>query len=160
MPENSLNLWRFDASDWRVHPDKAPLVTQGVAEVESWSGYAVGLSGINPALLAFPATTSSGHVHLSADAGTIRFWFRPYWGSHDAGGQGYGQPVTLTEIGAWSKNGAMGAYSLWVTPDGGTLRLSGGWQQGFAVSNHPGGHRPGAQSLGDQGAAGDLQRAG
>jgi len=127
MPEDFLNLWRFDHDDWRLNPDKAPLRIRNVVRVEGWSGHAVQLSGPNPALLVLPATTPTGRVNL-LPSGTIRFWFRPHWDSATGSEHDLEQPRTLLEVGAWEQQIGMGTHTLGITPDGGSLffALTGG----------------------------------
>jgi Concanavalin A-like lectin/glucanases superfamily len=121
MPENVLNLWRFDNSTWRLTPSQAPLLFHNVGWAESWSGYAAAMAGWDSAQLVFPAIGSAGHVNLNPTAGTLRFWFCPYWSSAGMGGQGMGGPARLLEIGAWSSQGAVAWWSLQVAPDGRSL---------------------------------------
>jgi Concanavalin A-like lectin/glucanases superfamily len=123
MPENVLNLWRFDTTAWQNNPDQAPLLARHIGLAESWSGYAVTVAGWDPAQLIFPAVAPSGHVNLNPAAGTLRFWFNPYWSSAGLGGQGTGDSATLLEIGAWSNQGAVGWWTLQISPDGRGLAL-------------------------------------
>jgi hypothetical protein len=67
---------------------------------------------------------SNGQTNLLADAGAIRFWFKPDWTSSTlSGGTGPGTTATLVEIGAASGNQSVAIWSLQASADGSTLSL-------------------------------------
>ena len=123
-PESIALSFRFDTTnDFAVSGERL-LLAQGVQPVESWSGYALEMSGNDQKLFAVPAVTISGRTNLAPTAGTIRFWFMPLWSSLAVDGQGPGASGRLLEIGAWSANGSVGWWSLGFTADGGALSFS------------------------------------
>ncbi len=122
LPERELNAWRFDDAVWQTNTHTVPLALLNVAFVPSWSGYALRLSGSDPALAAFPASTASGQTNLLS-TGSVRFWFAPDWSSSAAGGDGPGLDAVLFETGAWSENSSYVRCSLQIDSDGDAIRF-------------------------------------
>ena len=85
LPEKILQGWRFDETNWWTTPHPAPLARHHLETVESWSGYALRVSG-EPALLSYPLINPGGRTNLSVTTGALRFWFAPEWSSAGAGG--------------------------------------------------------------------------
>ena len=124
-PEPSLNMFRFDATNWAEPPLGQPVVAAGVQFVESWSGYAVFLGGDDPALLQFPALNPLGRANISPDSGCVRFWYSPAWASTNLGGSGPGTVARLLEIGAWTPEARFGWWSVYLNPEGTGLFFGG-----------------------------------
>ncbi len=126
FPERGeLFVWRFDAPPWAFGPFRAPSIEHNLEVVESWSGHALKMDGVQPRLLQFPLEDISGRANFSVPTGTVRFWFRPYWSSASAGGKGPGAFGRLVELGAWSGDARYGWWSLYFDPAGDTIQFSG-----------------------------------
>src|SRR5215204_2970909 len=98
IPERQLWDWRFDDPAWITKPTSNALAAQNLALAESWSGYALDISGQQSSLFLLPVLSAT-KPNVAPNAGTIRFWFSPYWNSASAGGAGPGDWVRLFEIG-------------------------------------------------------------
>ena len=120
VPEKSLASWRFDDP---TNVAAGALLTVNPCAVESWSGYALQMSGTGPALFAVPQFTAQGQTNFLAAAGTLRFWFAPDWGSASEGSQGPGAEARLLEVGAWAEGAAQSWWTLAVTADGNAIRI-------------------------------------
>jgi hypothetical protein len=145
LPESGvLWQWRCDeAGQW--YPLKgAPLEAANLSFAESWSGYALRMSSLTPALLRFPIVDTDGRTNLSCQTGSVRFWFKPDWSSQSLGGKGPGSWARLIEVGAFTDDARFGWWSLHLSPEGDTIHFraqSGGktveflradvaWEQG------------------------------
>ena len=118
-----LNAWRFDDTISWGNPDNAPIAAQGVELVDSWSGYALRISGDKTAFVRFPALNGDGRPNIRCDSGSIRFWFSPNWSSLDAGGKGPGTYARLIDVGAASQQ-ATAWWSLYFDPAGRSVYFS------------------------------------
>ena len=47
-PEASLNVWRFDDTQWWMPPYPLPSAVDNIEVIESWSGYALRMQGDKP----------------------------------------------------------------------------------------------------------------
>jgi hypothetical protein len=125
LPEAGvLRQFRFDEAGAWYPLRGAPLEAVNVAFAESWSGYALQVGGLPPALLRFPMVESDGHTNLNCQVGSVRFWFRPLaWSSQGDGGQGPGTWARLLEVGAFTDNARFGWWSVHVSPEGEKLHF-------------------------------------
>lgn len=101
------------------------LLSVNLNTVESWSGYALRMSGAEPSRLALREVTSAGKTNFSRAAGSVRFWFSPEWTSAREGGTGPGVEVELLEFGACWETAAQASFSLRITDDGSSIALFG-----------------------------------
>src|SRR5687767_2013625 len=76
IPERQLWDWRFDDPTWITKPTSNALAVQNTAIAESWSGYALDMSGQQSSLLLLPVLSAT-KPNVAPNAGTIRFWFAP-----------------------------------------------------------------------------------
>lgn len=124
LPEKLLRNWRFDDPNWITRPTSNALAAENLLLAESWSGYALDMPGGQSSLLLLPLLSGTSKPNLAPNAGTIRFWFSPYWMSVSAGGTGPGDWVRLVEIG----NPADPLETFWITlaldPTGNLLTLA------------------------------------
>jgi len=121
LPEPScLRHWSFDEAWWSVSD---PALALAEDRVESWSGLALVRNGHPILPVIFPALEGTSHVSV-AEAGAIRFWFRPYWASTTAGGAGPAERVCLLDwIAVTGEASVIPQWSLQVRPDGSALVL-------------------------------------
>ena len=125
LPEMHLREWRFDNA-FRQYPfGEAPPLIPEADLVESWSGYALRREGQRAVPFVVPETEPTNRVNFTCGTGTIRFWFRPNWGSASLDGRGPAGFARLVEM--VSLNGATSTvwWSLYATPDGTALYCSG-----------------------------------
>ena len=93
--------------------------------LESWSGYALTRQGAQLQPITIPLATTN-RWNLAPDEGAIRFWFSPAWSSASTGlGQSPGHYARLLELTTADAQGQAVFWSLYVSPDGNTLFLSG-----------------------------------
>jgi hypothetical protein len=121
-PERYLQAWRFDDPAWLITGGWGTLAALNLQQRESWSGYALDLSGPGPALFVLPAKAPDGQPNLTLDSSTVRFYFAPDWSSAALGG-GPGGEARLLEFGAWSDQGQQSLAWLGVDGMGTTMRL-------------------------------------
>ncbi|MCI0746639.1 MAG: hypothetical protein L0Y58_14660 [Verrucomicrobia subdivision 3 bacterium] len=124
FPERQLYSWRFDDPDWIIKPSSNALIAENLAFAESWSGYALNMN-VRPApLLVLPMLSGSPKPNLTANVGTVRFWFAPAWASASVGGRGPGDWARLLDIGIPSDTREAFWITLAASPDGNTLTLA------------------------------------
>jgi hypothetical protein len=121
MPDAELARWRFNDP---AHPVPEALRAVNIHVVQSWSGYALSMSGSKPSLLALPAFPTAARTNLSPNVGTFRFWFSPDWSSDSKGSAGPRRVSYLFTVGAWSGRSAQTFYSLRTTADGSALEFN------------------------------------
>ena len=130
LPELQLQSWHFDQSNWVEAASSPVLLTRNLTLVESWSGYALRMSGDKPRQLVIPTITESRNmtegrtINLAGGAGSIRFWFSPAWASTSAGGTGPEGWARLLEVGRPNNSRAEFSMTLAVDPAGRRLVLS------------------------------------
>jgi hypothetical protein len=122
-PEDSLTKWRFDGTDISGALRPTPLTALNIELVESWSGYALSMTGTKPRLLEYRLVENSGRTNLDLQNGSLRFWFRPDWTSGGLGGGGSGGYGRLVEAGDCTASADALCWSLFFTPDGNELRF-------------------------------------
>jgi hypothetical protein len=111
--------WRFNDS-----AETKSLRVVNANTVESWSGYALQMSGDPSAICAVPHLARNGRTNINlTGSATLRFWFSPAWTSASAGGKGAGNPATLLEAGSWSDTTAHPQWSLIVNAEGTAIHL-------------------------------------
>lgn len=125
LPEIRLRAWRFDDALRQYPADQAPAFIAEADLVESWSGYALRREGNSAMPFVIPEVELTNRVNFTCGTGTIRFWFHSTWGSasiHERGPGGYARLVELVGL-----NGSTSTvwWSLYASPDGNTLHVSG-----------------------------------
>lgn len=133
LPERQLTTWRFDDAAWVARPTSNALAARHLALAESWSGYALDTSGEQSSLLALPLFSSTGKPHVTANAGTVRFWFAPAWSSKSAGGSGPGEWARLFEVSNPSDEQQKFWITLAIDPTGSILTLASKAEHGPPV---------------------------
>lgn len=124
-PEETLHIWHFDEPPRAVGDSEAAALVDSAIWVPSWSGYALNRHGtaVNPAALPM-ATTDRWDI--APEEGAIRFWFKPDWAS----GAGPGKYARLIELTTGDTKDSWVWWSLYVSPDGCNLYLSGQGPEG------------------------------
>jgi len=122
-PELSLFRCRFDdPASWAGDTNTA-LPSRNVEFIESWSGYALNMTGQVCRRFLVPLRDPNGHLRLLADAGTIRCWYAPAWTSASLGGQGPQSEACLLGF-ETSAGRRPGGLALLLNPQGTSLRLA------------------------------------
>ena len=122
-PESPLQQWDFDAPyEAALRGTVVPTDLSNLAE--GWSGFALQRDGLSTAPIILPAMENS-HTNIAGTQGSIRFWFSPAWSSEGLGGKGPDHYARLLELVVADGNTGGVAWSLYASPDGGTLFLSG-----------------------------------
>src|SRR6185436_1866595 len=122
-PEDTLIKLRFDGIDANgaLHP--IPSTQLNIGLVESWSGYALSMTGNVTRLLQYPIVGSGAKTNLNPFTGSVRFWYQPNWRSVSAGGNGPGATAIMFQAGDCASSNAI-SWSINVASNGNTLRLS------------------------------------
>jgi len=114
-----LAHWTFnDTNTWIGEGGQLPLLATNVAGVPSWSSNAVLVDSISPASLSYNVVETNGNTNINCQTGSMLFWFKPDWGSTNAGGVGPGTSGRLVEIGSYNPAFTNGWWSLYCSPDG------------------------------------------
>jgi hypothetical protein len=131
-----LAHWRFDDTNtWAGDAGQMPLLTNNLVGVLSWSNNAVLIDSTNAAVLAYRDVETNGNANINLRNGTIRFWFKPEWGSIDRpNGTGPGSAGRLIEMGNYSPLFTNGWWALYFSPDG-TQLLFGSSTNGAGTTN-------------------------
>ena len=124
-PEWHLRDWRFDEALTNYPNEQLPAVIEAADLVESWSGYALRRQGDQAAPFVISEHETTNRVNFAVGTGTIRFWFRPNWGSPSEGGSGPGNYARLIELIALDGGTPNVWWSLYVNPEGTALHCSG-----------------------------------
>ena len=124
LPPPTLNLFRFDTTNWLAGRGVAPLTNFGLTLITSFDTNAVKFSN-GVARLEYPALATNGFTNITVDSGCLHFWFKPGFGSTNAGGAGLGSFGRLIELGEWTSNASIGWFSLYLDPHGTYLYFSG-----------------------------------
>jgi hypothetical protein len=127
-PQASLNTFGWDSPYSKVPLRKVALNEDAATYQESWSGFALvrdGLTTLSPVII--PATGSETRPNVAVARGAVRFWFAPDWSAATAnsGGTGPGHYAQLLELVDVSSKMPVTRWSLYVSPTGNTLYLSG-----------------------------------
>ncbi|MCX7722212.1 MAG: LamG domain-containing protein [Verrucomicrobiae bacterium] len=126
-PEETLLILGFDEPLAGAYASRAAAAVDGAIWAPSWSGYALNRQGtaVKPATL--PVIEKDRWL-IGPEEGAIRFWFRPDWSS----GVGPGDYARLLELVTESGKDTLVWWSLYVSPDGRALYLSGQGSDGPA----------------------------
>jgi hypothetical protein len=122
-----LDSWSFDdTNNWTSDNGYAPVSFTNI--VSSWlgDGTALVLNSNSPAWLQFNVVETNGATNLTVDAGSVAFWFAPYWsGTNDPnGGLGPQEWGRLIETGGYTADGSGGWWSLYEDDVGANLYFS------------------------------------
>ncbi len=125
-PEQTLGIWGFD--HWQVPqmPSRTAIGIENAQFAESWSGYALVRDALAVSPVAIPVLDPHYHKrNFTTTQGTIRFWFCPGWSSMGTNGVGPGNYARLLELVSLYGNQTEVLYSLYLSPDGNLIYLSG-----------------------------------
>ncbi len=113
-----LAYWRFNQGDWNTESGAAPWETAGLESVGGIDGEGLRLNRRPaPARLRFRETEADGALNLDFRQGTVRFLYRPDWGTTNGGP---GELATLFQAGA---RGEDGSWALRVPSAGSRLQF-------------------------------------
>lgn len=126
-PESSLRIWQFDEpylASFQTEIEAA-LVVDSAVWAESWSGYALNRQGHVVSPIALPMANTN-RWNVAPEVGAVRFWFKPDWSSASTLlGKGPGQYGRLVELTTASGKDAVVWWSLYVSPEGDAIFVSG-----------------------------------
>ncbi|MDR3564509.1 MAG: LamG domain-containing protein [Negativicutes bacterium] len=141
-----LGYWPFDDTNaWTGSAGQAPLLATNVVGIPSWNTNGVLIDGTNSAILCYRDVETNGNANINLRCGTVRFWFKPYWSSTNAGGVGPGVYGRLIEMGSnspaytatndsWVVGTTNGWWSLYFSPDGTHLAFGSSTNGGGGVN--------------------------
>ncbi len=134
-PETHLRVLRFDATNGFDTARLGAVSNVNARLEEGWSGYALRMAGTEPALLRLSCVGADGRTNLVPHHGSVRFWFRPYWGSADLKGAGPGADACLIQIADGAQQNGNG-WKLAASADGNSLsfRVRSGGQVATVLS--------------------------
>jgi hypothetical protein len=84
-PQARLDYWRFNTNTYRSESGLLPVNSSSLSLVPSWSGTAVDVTWVS--WLSYPYAGPDG-PSFDPNSGTVRFWFKPFYNSGQAGGSG------------------------------------------------------------------------
>lgn len=120
-PEMELRGWRFDNPAALDAVSLHAFTATNLQVAESWSGYALDMSGPDPRALIIPAMAATNRFNFARSNGTLRLWFAPAWTSTSLGGDGPGQWATLFELSQTNEVKTPFSLALALDPDGTNL---------------------------------------
>lgn len=116
-PPPTLNAFWFDTTNWVAGRGVQPITNTALTLVTSFDSNAVKFASA-PARLEYPCLATNGFTNITVNRGCLHFWFKPGFGSTNAGGQGLGAFGRLIELGEWTANASIGFFSLYLDPPG------------------------------------------
>ena len=125
LPEMHLRTWRFDDALRQYPNGQAPALIPEMDLVESWSGYALRREGNSAIPFVIPEVELTNRVNFTCGTGSIRVWFHSTWGSASVHARGPGGYARLVELVGLSGSTSTVWWSLYASPDGNTLHVSG-----------------------------------
>ena len=111
-----LDGWSFnDTNNWTSDFGYAPVSFTNITASYLGDGTSLVLDSNSPAWLQYNVVETNGTTNLTVNAGTVMFWFAPYWsGTNDPnGGFGPQEWGRLIETGGYTTNGSAGWWSLY-----------------------------------------------
>jgi RHS repeat-associated protein len=120
VPKMILGYWRFDNTNTLVgDAGQLPLEATNLIGVPSWDTNAILVDSLNPSVLIYRDIETNGNINIMLQNGSVSFWFRPDWGSTNAGGVGPQSQGRFIELG--SKGSTNGWWSLAIDSGGTNL---------------------------------------
>ncbi|HVM46917.1 MAG TPA: LamG-like jellyroll fold domain-containing protein [Candidatus Acidoferrum sp.] len=127
-----LSTWSFtDTNTWvtdtnrLTHIPYPPVSFTNLGVSDLGNGNALVLDSPAPAWLQYQAIEDDGSTNLPVGpAGSLMFWFAPFWSSTSAGGAGPGEWGRLIEVGSYTPDSSYGWWSLYVDDGGNNLYFS------------------------------------
>jgi hypothetical protein len=114
-----LGYWPFDNTNtWVGAEGQLPLQATNVVGVPSWSTNAVLIDSTNAAILKYRDVETNGNANINLRSGTVCFWFKPDWGSTNAGESGPGSYGRLIEMGSYNPAFTNGWWALYFDTNG------------------------------------------
>ncbi|MGH7980971.1 MAG: LamG-like jellyroll fold domain-containing protein, partial [Limisphaerales bacterium] len=118
-PYFELDSWSFNDTNWISDYGCPPMSFTNVENPTNWDGNALEVDSTNPAWLQYPIVTS-GVTNIMFGEGAICLWLRPNWNS----GEGPGDWGRIVDVGEYGTNSPSSWWSLYFSPDGGSLNFS------------------------------------
>ena len=125
-PEYTLGIWGFNETFIPMMPSRVALGAESAQMAESWSGLALTRDAFTLSPVAVPVTDPFYRKrNFTTSVGTLRFWFRPEWSGVNAGGLGPRGFARLLELVTLSGKEPETLWSLYFSPEGDVIYLSG-----------------------------------
>lgn len=125
-PEQTLGIWSFNNGPIPMSASRFAVGADTAILAESWSGYALTRDAFTVSPVAIPPVDPYFHkTNFTTAQGTIRFWYCPNWSSAGVGGGGPGGYARLLELVSLGEKESETIYSLYLSPDGSQIFLSG-----------------------------------
>ena len=125
-PEQTLGIWSFDQWYPPLRSPRAAIGIENAQLAESWSGYSLTRDLLALSPVAIPVTEPySGKRNFTTAQGTVRFWFCPNWSSASKESTGPGAYARLLELVSLGSKESEVLYSLYLSPEGNSIYLSG-----------------------------------
>ncbi len=113
-----LGQWKFELATLEGEQGQLPVNPQNVTRVASLYGNALSHSASGNGQIKYKEIEDNNKANINLREGTIRFLFRPTWGSTNDFSVGPGGEGRLVTVGQYSADASYGEWSLAVTADG------------------------------------------
>ena len=122
----TLDLWRFEDTNWLSIRRFPPRFFTNLTLAPSWNGNCLRMDDTNPSILVYNVVDAEAGfpaTNLSCVHGSLEMWFSPDWST----GDNLGDWGRLLEVGNWDTNLTTNssAWGLYFSPDGSNLTFSG-----------------------------------
>ena len=125
-PEQTLGIWGFNETFIPMLPWRVAIGAESAQMAESWSELALTRDAFVTLPVAIPVMDPFYRKrNFTTSTGTIRFWFRPEWSGVNAGGSGPRGFARLLELVTLSGKEPETLWSLYFSPEGDAVYLSG-----------------------------------
>lgn len=117
-----LARWTFNNTNtWAGERGQLPLSAAYIWGIPSPRSNAVVINHTNGAYLKYREVEADGQANFNCQRGTLRFWFKPAWGSVSTGGSGPQSGGPLFSLGDWTPTAIYGWWGLSVGSGGTNL---------------------------------------
>ena len=118
-----LGYWSFNTSSFLSFQGDRPRDQFFAKSAEGINHSGVLIDGRILPRLAYDAYSLEGERRISANHGSVRFWFQPNWDSGEGPGFGPGNWASLIEVGHWTESASDGWWSLGFNKSGNRIQL-------------------------------------
>lgn len=129
-----FDRWRFTNTSWLSDAGNSPHVATNLNNVASYDGNGLLLNTNVASRLKYRDLELDSSPNINLRNGTVSLWFKPDWGSTNAGGTGPGVASRLIEMGAYTNDASYGQWLLGFNAEGTQILFN--TQGGGNETNH------------------------
>jgi len=126
--------WKFSSTSWLSVAGNSPQLATNLHNIASYDGNGLLVNTNTNARLKYRDLELDSIPNINLRNGTVSLWFKPDWGSTNAGGAGPGVAARLIEMGAYTNNASYGQWLLGLNSAGTQIIFN--TQGGGSETNH------------------------